>query len=96
MKDQFVTYHLAFKLKELGFKEACFGIFFNSDPMGWQFGFTPFQPQGPDICSAPLWQQAIDFLHTIGIHCPYESDKEFMENTMWAYINGDIDKLINS
>ena len=74
MKEQFVTYEIALKLKELGFNEPCLGIFdftkevytgskpehFDSqEKVQYIFGNEKNQ-----VILAPLWQQAIDFLKT--------------------------------
>lgn len=61
MKEQFVTYEIALKLKELGFDEPCFGWYSYEE-------FNPLRIQkcetylGIESCTkAPLWQQAIDW-----------------------------------
>lgn len=71
MKDQFVTYEIAKRLKELGFNEECIAgyygfappqtepMFFMYNSSRWQAGQEIYTAQ---ICSAPLWQQAIDWL----------------------------------
>ena len=79
MKEQFVPYEIAIKLKEKGFDEPCFGT----------YGFNNIKPKklylpedireefneridvsdivnginGDDV-AAPLWQQVIDWLRT--------------------------------
>lgn len=63
MKDQFVPYELAVKLKELGFDEPCFGAWLRN-PSILNFGNYPSQ-EIANIESgilAPLWQQAFDWL----------------------------------
>ena len=76
MKKQFVTYEIALKLKELGFDEECFAIFFrailnngrtvNYISDDWESPFyknrTNSESNSVDIVSAPLWQQVIDWL----------------------------------
>lgn len=65
MKDQFVTFEIATKLKELGFDEKCMAIYFQKE-----FRFiginslkeTNSQVNNIDIVDAPLWQQCIDWL----------------------------------
>ena len=75
MKEQFVTYEIALKLKELGFDEECFAIFFrtilnngrtvNYISDDWESPFyknrTNSESNSIDIVSAPLWQQVVDW-----------------------------------
>lgn len=62
MNEQFVTYHIAKKLKDLGFKEEC---------LRWQVHERGSQTDDPiflqykrddDFVYLPLWQQTIDWL----------------------------------
>lgn len=71
MKELFVTYEIANKLKELGFNEVCLGHFMNE--LSWQIDCTegsfyfkdkPSNSESEYSILAPLWQQAIDFLKT--------------------------------
>ena len=72
MKEQFVTYEIALKLKELGFDEDCIGRFF----MGiFQQEFSPENYPYKEVNSfhCPLWQQVIDWLrekYNLLIHSP--------------------------
>lgn len=59
MKDQFVTYEIAKKLKELGFNEMCLGRYTLSQDLQYPQSWKNSQVMG---ASAPLWQQAIDWL----------------------------------
>lgn len=76
MKDQFVTYELAKKLKELGFNEPCFKYYGISSKALFDMAKgketvnnEQFKNDPEDVwCSAPLWQQAIDWLRAKGIH----------------------------
>jgi len=88
MNNQFVTYEIALKLKELGFKEPCFKAYFkytlsSSDctliqllsPLVEIYGENYLFNNNDDIfidksisgdgdgakCTAPLWQQVIDY-----------------------------------
>ena len=75
MIEQFVTYEIALKLKELGFDEECFAIFFkgilnngrtvNYISDDWQSSFYKnkinSESNSIDIVSAPLWQQVVDW-----------------------------------
>ena len=69
METQFVPYDLALKLKELGFDELCFGWW--SYINGNTASFYSYNCNNTDLvhlntfpknCTAPLWQQAFDWL----------------------------------
>lgn len=80
MKEQFATYEISLKLKELGFDESCLACF-TSRLSGKDFSEFWFSDQiwgnsdfHPDVrickntdftneksCTAPLWQQVIDW-----------------------------------
>ena len=77
MKEQFVTYEIALKLKELDFDEECFsaytesgnlmdiGDYSNDDKIGELDGHSYYI-----FCLAPLYQQVIDWFrekHKINI-----------------------------
>jgi len=88
MKEQFVTYEIAKKLKELGFDEPCFGYYVGlGDNKDDPFKLVEikcekgqFEHLADNVFPAPLWQQAIDWLfekYKIAImYCP---QKEIME-----------------
>jgi hypothetical protein len=72
MKEQFVTYDIALKLKELGFNEKCFAEYNESKVLLYLYphecfhgycNIDDFEPFA-DILSikAPLYQQVIDWL----------------------------------
>lgn len=65
MKNQFVTYKIALKLKELGFNEECLGYFRNNTKSFHLGEDTRVQK---DSVLAPLWQQVIDWLDNKDIH----------------------------
>lgn len=81
IQNQFCSYEIALKLKELGFDEECLTSF---DP-GWNFnvpsGRTKNNSNFPNEnitnqkCAAPLWQQAIgkrlDDNNRIHFSCSY-------------------------
>ena len=78
MEEQFVTYEIVLKLKELGFNEPCFGWYSYEE-------FNPLRIQkcetylGIESCTkAPLWQQAIDWFrvkYLLDIHIlPFHID----------------------
>lgn len=59
MKEQFIPYELALKLKELGFDEECFGFY----DLGKLYlsGVTKQNFHEVTQVLAPLWQQAFDW-----------------------------------
>jgi len=67
MKDQYVPYNVAKRLKDLGFEEPC--IFaYDEVPMACTMSESPFEPlnynspSGGGYVSAPLWQQVTAWL----------------------------------
>ena len=67
MEEQFCTYSISLKLKELGFDEPCLAYYSGETLLSefvLDYSKTVFYTQtnnGYEI-SAPLWQQAISFL----------------------------------
>lgn len=60
MEEQFVSYELAVKLKELGFDEECFAYYLPTDTrLIIDYSFQVYE-KGFGIL-APLWQQAFDW-----------------------------------
>jgi hypothetical protein len=102
MKDQFVTYEIAARLKELGFNEPCFGAFDgqhlisgnNVYPTVRQktFGYTN---DGTYVsCAAPLWQQAIDWLISNNIQLSSEKTEHgYLWTIKSSLINNKKNKL---
>ena len=84
MEEQFVTYEIALKLKELGFDEKCFAIYdaYQDNRLvylcedGRNHSGTIKTNASMDFsCLAPLWQQVIDWFieeHNIFIEITYE------------------------
>jgi hypothetical protein len=79
MKEKFTPYELAIKLKEAGFDEGVFAYFNTTSdtPSELQFpeygGEVDNWNQTTHIVSAPLWQQAIDWIrekHKLMIDSP--------------------------
>ena len=75
MKEQFVPYEKALKLKELGFDEECFTYFKNGiidlDDEGILEIYKNYDAHNDidEYISSPLWQQAFDwFREEHGIH----------------------------
>ena len=63
MDEQFVTYTIAKILKAIGFNQPCLRVYSKFGKL--KSGKTPFFQNFaliPEACSAPLWQQAIDWL----------------------------------
>ena len=74
MKEQFVTYEIALKLKELGFDEECCAIY-RKDRLYPILGFEKINSTKQSVITASLWQQVIDWLREkhnlcIEIQCP--------------------------
>jgi hypothetical protein len=69
MKDQFVTYEIAKRLKELGLNEPCLGFFRKNGEFyivgEAKDGINMLMAKNEELTiliAAPLWQQAIDWL----------------------------------
>lgn len=63
MKEQFVTYEIALKLKELGFDEECFGYYSEQHDKTKFLCLYQEEDYFDEIrLEAPLWQQVIDWL----------------------------------
>lgn len=58
IQKQFVTYEIAFAMKELGFDEECFGYYRNDNKF---FYFGEDSRVQKDSILSPLWQQCIDW-----------------------------------
>ena len=68
MENQFVTYGIALKLKELEFDEECLASYHNTKIIGYEKESWLVLNEDSDqflestfICKAPLWQQVIDW-----------------------------------
>ena len=65
MKDQFIPYHLALQLKQLGFNKQCMAAYFhpNLEEIKYPniFKTDDSLNMGELFCTAPLWQQAFDY-----------------------------------
>lgn len=106
MKEQFVPYEIALKLKEKGFDEPCIGwwhsptnnehnlfLVENGEAENNNIKLDPEQPDMKDVvnwkqiceesklgCSAPLWQQVIDWLEDkFSYHIVIYPIREFWE-----------------
>lgn len=65
MQNQFCSYEIALKLKELGFNQPCFGSF---DLISTQLYPTRYESEQNDFyLLAPLWQQIWSFLDDNGM-----------------------------
>ena len=66
MKEQFVTYEIALKLKELRFDECCLAVYFKNKfqlVKGFNINNVDLHMANEmDAILAPLWQQVIDWL----------------------------------
>ncbi len=81
MKDQFVTFEIANKLKELGFNEHCLAWFDKANELiieqvKPEVGYFTYE----DLV-APLWQQVIDWFiikHDVIVYLDHVSLKSFI------------------
>lgn len=62
MKNLFIPYEFAVKLKELGFNEECLGKINYKDELTFDFPNTITNQFLETSCACPLWQQAFDWL----------------------------------
>lgn len=63
MKKHFAPYNIALKLKELGFKDNCFGYFtVNGNNHIIKFGINANYDKYPKMTVSPIWQQVREFL----------------------------------
>lgn len=94
MKEQFVTYEIASKLKELGFDDECFGYYCNKTShhlyLECNYKEVTDKINNPytDIIKAPLWQQAIDFFrekHNIIIEVWFDYTQININEFLWIY-----------
>lgn len=90
MVDQFVTYEIASKLKELGFNEKCLAYHFTLNGRVWEFALKEeYDTMDEELnigskftILAPLWQQVIDWFekkydtHIVITVNPYSNLKE--------------------
>lgn len=94
MKEQFVNYDIALKLKELGFNKRCFAYYFENKVfhLGGRLGtiddividrkYVEDICQHKDSCLAPLWQQVLEWFrkkHNI------EASIQFDDNNIKYY-----------
>ena len=65
MREQFVTFEIALKLKELGFDEGCLAVYFKNKfqlVKGFNINNVDLHVANEmDAILAPLWQQVIDW-----------------------------------
>ena len=63
MKEQFVTYEISLKIKELGFDESCLGIIYSDGQVitGTKEFINIMLRKDHECIKTPLWQQTIDW-----------------------------------
>ena len=99
MKEQFVSYKIALKLKELEFDEVCFAHYCNGDLITktailksstmqyyQQNNINPSNQYKGKKCTAPLWQQVIDWFRefkNIVIEVWYDNTQD--DGFPWLY-----------
>ena len=65
MKEQFVSFEMALKLKKLGFVENCFAKYDENACFYYLSGFWGFPLEEETDILAPLWQQVLEWLREI-------------------------------
>lgn len=94
MKDQFVPYKLAVKLKKLGFNEPALGCYiqnaYGSDSKRVHYFAGYIENVNIDIfISAPLWQQAFDWcLSSLEDNYRIEISKKGVNVCKFIFIHG--------
>jgi hypothetical protein len=92
MKEQFCTYEISLKLKEIGFDEDCLAYYKDTKIVGvnrwdrkdFEFHYISLKEITnitSEIVLAPLWQQVIDWLHCKGVFIIINMDI----TSMWVY-----------
>lgn len=90
LKDQFIPYELAVKLKELGYNEVCLGVYNRERAFRFNNVYNPvdrtksgFPTVNNGKIPVPLWQQAFD-----GFREKYElhSCILVLSKLKWAYV----------
>ena len=86
IQNQFCSYEIALKLKELGFDEKCFGYYGNKygevelfSEFVLDHSKNIFYTQSRTETSAPLWQQVIDWLFSKKLLYLYDPRKNKVE-----------------
>lgn len=62
MKKDFVPYDLSLQLKEMGFKDKCFGFYYDKKFI-YTHELSPIVGDG--VVDAPLWQQVFDWFRYV-------------------------------
>ncbi len=100
MKNQFLPYELALQLKELGFNEECFGLYnpnIHLDFYSKNSNIDLITDNKNVVCSAPLWQQVIDWFrinHSIYIAIlPFRDNEDEIELSYYYSLVQDDEEL---
>lgn len=62
MKKEFLPYDLSLQLKEMGFKDKCFGFYYDKKFI-YTHELSPIVGDG--VVDAPLWQQVFDWFRYV-------------------------------
>jgi len=104
MDNQFVNYEIAFELKKLGFDEDCFYMYWRKTgeledvstlaPLNCRVinNSSLEDKRGDILFSAPLWQQAVDFIREvkeIGFRLSYREASRHWYFTLFPYASDD-------
>jgi hypothetical protein len=96
MKKYFVTYEIALKLKKLGFDEPCLAVFngekivYSDTKNNNSLNHEDYKNIFGELCLAPLWQQATDWLlekHDIQVVVSSHTIKNGNYGDFIAYVN---------
>lgn len=101
MKEQFIPYDQALVLKRLGFDEKCFALYnpiLHLDSYSKNSNIDLITDNKEVVCSAPLWQQAFDwmgnnhFIYAYIRKCVIGSDEweysyeiDYLPKEFWEY-----------
>lgn len=84
MREQFIPYEQALKLKELGFDELCFKVY---DEMGCLQDEEEMDNLGLIKVNAPLWQQGFDWFRISFLNSfIYPHGRYTKEGTFWGFV----------
>ena len=90
MKNQFISYEMSVKLKELGFNEKCFDVYSDVKSVG-MFRNSP-RDRTPKI----LWQQAFDFFREKhDLYCAITSSTMMIDWTYYIFKSANSKPLEN-
>ncbi len=87
LQDLFVPYDLAVKIKQKGFNEECLK-FYGDDKKLYQDDNITNSTVNPDYCSAPLYEQIINWLddvHKIRVDLTHSNSNGAYKYSIWKW-----------